>query len=309
MSNEGSVLITGATGFIGSRLAEHFASTGTEVHVVVRSSSKLDPLERFLDKIHVHTLGNSTRDLLRIMRSAAPRCVYHLASLFIAEHEVDDVSPLIESNIHFGAQLLDAMRESGVPSIVSAGTSWQHFANCKARPSCLYAATKEAFEVLARYYADAFGLKVVTLTLFDSYGPGDPRRKLFWHLRRAAETGARLPMSLGNQVLQMVYLDDIVRAFVVAGERLVGNPASSVEVFRLQSQQAMTLRQIVATYERVVQRPIDVVWGGRPYREREVFEPWTGDPILPGWKPQVGLEEGIQLMEGITAQASKAMNG
>ena len=291
------VLLTGATGFIGSHLAWHLVAAGKNVHIVVRPESDLDQLEELTDRIRIHVFDGKTEGLVEIMRSVAPACVYHLASLFVAEHQPCDISPLIQSNIQFGVQLLEAMKECCISSIVNAGTSWQNFENCRSRSSSLYAATKEAFEVFVRYFADAHRLSVITLRLFDSYGPGDKRRKLFWHLREAARRGTQLQMSTGEQVLELVYIDDLVRAFAVAGDRASIISKGTVELFRVPSLKSMSLRQIVERYAQITGRQIDVAWGARQYRAREVFHPWEGDPVLPGWKPQVGLDEGIFLME------------
>ena len=55
----------------------------------------------------------------------------------------------------------------------------------------------------------------------------------------------------------------------------------------------VTLRELVAIFERVTQAPLRIEWGGRPYRQREVMEPWGEGRPLPGWTPRVGLEEGL----------------
>lgn len=300
MRQNGSVLLTGATGFVGSNLARHLSAAGKNVHIIVRPESDLESLQEFTHKIHLHVFDGKTETLVEIMRSTEPDCVYHLAALFAAEHQSRDVSPLVQSNVHFGVQLLEAMKEVGISALVHAGTSWQNFEGCRARPSCLYAATKEAFEVIGRYFVDAHGLSMVALRLFDSYGRGDRRRKLFWHLRTSAVHRQRLQLSAGEQMIELVYIDDLVAAFAVAGERASSNPNGTIEVFRVPSSEPLTLRQLVARYAEVTGYHLNVAWGARPYRAREVFNPWAGDPILPGWEPRIGLTQGIQLMEGFS---------
>jgi nucleoside-diphosphate-sugar epimerase len=55
------------------------------------------------------------------------------------------------------------------------------------------------------------------------------------------------------------------------------------------------LREVVATLEQVAGRSLPIAWGARPYRDREVMEPWTGLPV-PGWQPEVTLEAGLRAL-------------
>jgi nucleoside-diphosphate-sugar epimerase len=73
------------------------------------------------------------------------------------------------------------------------------------------------------YYADAAGIRAVTLSLFDSYGPGDTRKKFLRLLLDCLETNGELQMSPGDQVLDLAHVDDICEAFLHAA-RLVRDP-------------------------------------------------------------------------------------
>jgi nucleoside-diphosphate-sugar epimerase len=142
-------------------------------------------------------------------------------------------------------------------------------------------------------------MSAVTLELFDTFGPDDPRPKLFSLLRRVAETGERLAMSPGEQLVDYVYIDDITNAFATSARRLLDGEARGAERYEVRTGEPLPLREIVETYERVTGRTIDAGWGERPYRDREVMVPYNGGETLPGWRAEVGLEEGIRRMEGI----------
>jgi nucleoside-diphosphate-sugar epimerase len=296
MPDQMSVLITGATGFVGYHLAAALLAQGRSVHLVTRSESVPRRLASLPGRAVVHEHDGTTGGMLRVVERAAPRTIFHLASLFLAQHTPDDVDPLIRSNILFGTQLLEAMARCGVPNLVYAGTSWQHYETQEYRAVCLYAATKQAFEDIARFYADAYALRAVTLKLFDTYGPRDPRNKLFALFRGAAARGEALRMSPGEQRLDLVYIDDVVRAFLHA-ERLLGAAAPGLtSSYGVSSGRRVTLREVAATYERVTGKQLNIQWGGRPYRAREVMRPWQGD-ALPGWQATTDLETGIRQME------------
>lgn len=291
-----SVLVTGASGFIGSHLVRRLLGQGWQVHIALRPGSSLAMLKDVGREqgMHVHLHDGSTENLIDIVKAAAPLAVFHLASLFLAQHTPADVERLVQSNLLFSTQLAEAMSVNQVALLVNAGTSWQHYDNQDYNPVCLYAALKQAFEAVLRFYAENNGLKVITLKLFDTYGPGDDRPKLLHLFQRIAATGETLAMSPGEQLIDLVYIDDVIDAFLLAFARLRAAPGALYESYALSSGAALPLRQLAAIYAGASGRPLNIEWGGRPYRPREVMTPWTGFRILPGWAPAVSLEEGMR---------------
>lgn len=281
-------LVTGASGFVGGHLARRLVAEGWDVHALVRPSSGATPEGA---RRHVH--DGSTASMHSLVAAARPEVVFHVASLVVVQHRPEDVAPLVEANVLLGAQLCDAMAAAGVKRLVHAATSWQHYQDADYQPVNLYAATKQAFADLARYYAEARGLTAVALELFDTYGPGDPRPKLVNLLARAAREGTPLSLSPGEQVLDLVHVDDVAEAFLGAARVDTQEPAPA---FALTSGARLTLRELVALFSRVAGRELPVTFGARPYREREVMTPWSRGRPLPGWHARVSLEDGLRAL-------------
>ncbi|WP_237247325.1 NAD(P)-dependent oxidoreductase [Sideroxyarcus emersonii] len=285
-------LVTGATGFVGSHLVRRLVTEGWEVHILNRAESRLPDHPEFAQTTrHIH--DGSTQGMAECVAQAKPDVVFHLASLFLAQHESKDIEPLVLSNVLFGSQLLEAMRINGVDKIVNTGTSWQHYNNEDYNPVCLYAATKQAFEDILAYYTEAASLKAVTLQLFDTYGPGDPRPKLFHLLAKTAKNQEALAMSPGEQLIDLVYIDDVIDAFLCAKDVLYELPKGH-QVYAVSSGQPLQLRELVAIYENELGVKLPIEWGKRTYRPREVMTPWNKGRTLRGWHPKVGLVEGIR---------------
>lgn len=293
-----TALVTGATGFVGSHVARRLVAGGMNVHLLLRPASSLEAVTDLVDRVTIHRHSNDVDALLVILDRAKPDIVFHLSTYFHAEHKPQDIAPMVASNVQFPAELLEVMTRSGCRLLVNAGTAWQHFKNEDYNPVCFHAATKQAFEAIVTYYAETRGLRTITLKLHDTYGPGDRRRKLFHLLRETTKNGAPLAMSPGNQKLDLTFASDVAEAFWIAGQRLLGGKnRAKHESFVIETREHRSLRKVAALYAEVTGTKLAIVWGGRPYREREVMAPWTKGRTIPGWKPKVRLREGIRLME------------
>ncbi len=284
-------MITGASGFIGRHLTSELLKAGHQVHALLRPRNQL-PNE--LLGVSVHAYDGTGKSIDLAFKSARPDVVVHLASLFLVEHQFSDIPNLCATNITFGTELVDAMIGNGCMHLVSAGTAWQNFGGQKGLPTNLYAATKEAFESILRYYCDARGLRNVTLKLFDTYGPRDSRKKLLRLLRDSAEAAQPLKLSPGEQEIDLLHVSDAVQAFMSAMVRVQKNPEGKFEDFYLRSGERNNLRTLVAKSAAASGKPIPVEWGSRPYRSREVMKPWAAGDILPGWSPKVPLDTGLK---------------
>lgn len=279
-------MITGATGFVGSHLARRLVNDGWTVHAIVRSSSKRDLIYDIQSAIYFHVYDGSIESMHNIFYSAQPEIMFHLASLFLSQHEGQDISNMIQSNVTMGTHLLEAAVTSNCFHFINTGTSWQHYKNETYNPVNLYAATKQAFEDILKYFVEAHGVSAITLKLFDTYGPDDPRPKIMNLLKRASETGEALDMSPGYQKIDLVHIDDVVEAFVLSAQRLINlNGGSINEVYGVASGRPLTLKDLVKKIEASTNKKINVNFGKKKYRNREIMEPWNSFKTIEGWKP------------------------
>lgn len=291
-------LITGVTGFIGGELARRLIKDNWSVAIVVREGSDLSSIADISAASTTYRYDGTTESLTSILDEAKPDVVFHLASLFLADHVPSQVTDLIGSNVLFGAQLLEAMVACGVRNIVSAGTSWQNFHSDSYRAVNLYAATKQAFEDILDFYVDRYALSSVVLKLFDTYGAADKRRKLITLIVDAVKNAQELGVSPGEQVIDISHIDDVVEHFLRAGEFSIAQELPESHVFFV-SGERFTVKELVKAIESAAATKASIVYGARPYREREVMYLPAVDGQTPPWDSlvsKISLRQGVQAL-------------
>ena len=298
------ILMTGITGFIGHHLGERLVKDGHELHAIVRPTSKVDELSENLRRnvqFHTYDKDNTILDIMTdlCVDDKRPDVVYHLAANYLNAHRFEDIHDLIQSNITFGTELLDAMAANNVCNFVNVGTFAQHYDDAEYNPVNLYAATKECFEGIIQYYVEVRNLKCIALHLFDTYGGDDKRGKILGLLKKISQTGETLKMSPGGQLIDIVYIDDVIEAFVAAGKLLAACKYDYCGTYGVSSTKPIPLREVVKIFERVAGKKLSIEWGGRPYRPREIMVPWSSYKLLPGWTPKVSLADGIKKFLGV----------
>lgn len=282
-------LVSGGTGFIGSYLVRALVAAGWEVHVLTRRTiTKADP-------VHYHQIPVGFKSLVPLFERIRPDTVFHLATYFVAEHHAHQITDLIEANLLFGTHLLEGMAATGVRRILNTGTTWQHMLPYSPdyHPANLYAATKQAFESLLDFYCEAHSFNAISLKLFDSYGPGDDRPKLLNVLVNRSEGSPPLKLSRGEQQLKLVHVLDVVEALIRSECLLLCQEVPSHHRYVLGSVKSLTLREVVEILELLAGRTFNVIWGAKPYRTREIMEPWTKGISLPGWYPRIPIRQGL----------------
>ena len=289
------VIVTGATGFVGSNLVKYLLKKNFNVAIIVREDSNLSNLDGVINEVEIFKYNNRLETLIVFFNEFNPKLVFHLASNFIAEHEFNQVDSLVLSNITFGLHMLEAMKETGVKQMINTGTSWQHYDNEDYNPVCLYAATKQAFESLIEYYVQAEDFKVISLKLFDTYGEKDTRPKLINLLHKFADEQIVLDMSLGAQMLNLVHVNDVCKAYYIAYKNLTKDYAYKGHlIFSIENEESYSLKQVLVLFENITGKKIKVNWGGRPYRKREVMKLWSNGKQLPNWTSDISLQEGLK---------------
>jgi len=288
------ICITGSTGFIGQNLIESLLRDNNDlkISVIVRTPQPNSSIQSSKIK-HFYDDGN-TNSLVNFFCDEKFDLVIHLASLYLKDHQSVEITELLDANIIFGTRVLEATIKAGVSYFINTGTTWQ-YVNKDNLPANLYAASKNAFLEITKYYTDISDLYLATIMLNDTFGPNDTRRKIF-NIWKDLEEGQTLSMSPGEQIIDILFIDDVVSAFRMLINQIFNDPNRKYanKIFSVTSKQSYRLKELSFIFEMVSKKKLNIVWGALEYRQREVMIPWCGGERIVGWVSEISIEEGIK---------------
>jgi nucleoside-diphosphate-sugar epimerase len=298
------VLITGATGFIGGLLAQRLAQAGAALWTGVLPGEAPERVAAL--PLHAERIAVEMRDadsVRKVLAAAAPEVIFHLAAVGVSDRGVD---PELVLAVNTGGvvHLLEALRTTAgngecAPRVVLVGTCYEYGANGSSDfdlcldPFDFYAASKIAAWAFGRAYWRVCGLPVVTVRLFQVYGPGQPAHTLVPAAISAALAGRDFPMTLGEQQRDFVYVEDVVEGLLAAALA----PGVEGQALDLGTGMAHALRQVVEQIWALAGGTGQVLAGALPYRRGEALALVANAARaaeLTGWRAHTDLEDGLR---------------
>lgn len=283
-----NILVTGGTGYIGSNLIDRLLSEGHNVWAIYN-----DTIPKSInDNLRWVKYNGRYDSLLKI--DGEIDIILHLATLFSPKHSIDLIDKMISANILLGIHLLEYARESKIENFINTSTYAQSIDDNSYNPQNFYTSTKQAFEDILKFYTESGFVKNITLSLYDTYGPNDNRPKFINLVINALDKNEIFNMSLGNQEIRYVYIDDVIEAYCLAIELLKSNKILKSETFSVCGNESFTLNELVKHINIILEKNLITNPGFYPYRDREIMECKPKFPKIPGWLPKVNLEEGVK---------------
>ena len=292
------VLISGATGSIGKELTVALCKAGHAVAIVVRDHHKAKSIYFTADAVRsvvIITIGTPNWD--EEVAAFSPEVVIHLASLLTSKDDMDIIPSLIESNITFGAQLLQALKPTNFKLFINTGTFAEYaYGGGEINPSYLYAASKTAFHSIIKYYQELSDFKVFNVIPYTVYGQADSQPKIIDIIYKSFFEKKPVSMSGGMQVLDFVHIDDVVAFYCMLVDKYVTSKERWND-FHLGTGTGNTLRAVSKLMAAKLQLSENINWGVLPYRARDTMHAVA--PIAKmtnrfGWSPVIDLETGIE---------------
>ncbi|MBF0386294.1 MAG: NAD-dependent epimerase/dehydratase family protein [Candidatus Omnitrophica bacterium] len=294
------VLITGASGFIGANLARALLAQGHEVHVLLRPQASLWRLQGVMACLQKHAVNlQDGKKLGPLLGKIAAEWVFHLAT-YGAYSSQQDIDTAVLTNITGINHLLPAALDAGCESFVNVGSSSEYGFKDHApkenevlEPNSHYALTKAYATMFCRHTSLTRDRHVVSLRPYSVYGPYEEPSRFIPQLVLSGLKGGYPPLVGPGVARDYVYVDDFVRACILAAQK---TDLPRGMVFNVGTGRQTTIRQAADIARKIFGIGRLPVFGGMVNREWDT-NVWVSDSRLIrqwlGWEPVVAFSDGI----------------
>jgi CDP-glucose 4,6-dehydratase len=310
MTRKGEVaFVTGAYGFIGGHLTKRLLAEGAEVVILQRDRPAHSLIVIEGDEPACSVAQGDLSDhqsLLRILNEYGVTTVFHLAAQAIVA--VANRSPLstFETNIRGTYNLLEAARLAPTVERVVVASSDKAYGqheelpyreDAKLQPTFPYDTSKAAADLVARSYAETYGLPVAVTRLANVYGGGDFNfSRLVPELARAIHAGeAPVIRSDGSPERDFIYAADAVDAYLTIADGLK-DPANIGMAFNAGAGRPWPVLEIVRTMLDVAGSSLEPDIQGHGIPEGEIDRQFLDSSLIEqrlGWTPSWSLTDGL----------------
>jgi GDP-mannose 4,6-dehydratase len=308
--------VTGITGMVGSHLADYLLEhTDWEIFGLCRWRSPLDNIAHLLPRINandrVHLVYGDLRDYLSIheaVKVARPDYVFHLAAQSYPKTSFDSPLDTLETNVQGTANVLEALRKNDIKAVTHVCASSEVFGRvpkeklpideeCTFHPASPYAISKVGTDLIGRYYAEAYGMTIMTTRMFTHTGPrrGDVFAESTFAKQIAMIEAGLIPpvVKTGNLDSLRTFADvrDAVRAYYML---VTVNPIGGA-YYNIGGTYSCTIREMLQTLISMSHTP-DI----RVETETDRLRPIDADLQVPntakfervtGWKPVIEFQQ------------------
>ncbi|HRX07246.1 MAG TPA: SDR family NAD(P)-dependent oxidoreductase [Kiritimatiellia bacterium] len=283
-----TVLVTGASGFIGAHLCRRLRKLGHRVAGVSRRHPENLPDGVEPCRADLASPGETAALLARIQ----PEWIFHLAGCVTGGRGMELVRPTFEANLASTVNLMEAAaRQGGCRRFVLAGSLEEPDA-VQSPPSSPYAASKAAATAYARLFHSLYDFPAVIARIFMVYGPDQKdARKLVPYVIDSLLRGEAPRLSSGTREVDWIYVDDVVDGLI----RLAAAPDLEGRTLDLGSGERVSVRDVVERIARLTGAAVPLHFD--PAADRPMEQIRTADAArtesLAGWRPRVTLDEGL----------------
>ncbi|MCS7054732.1 MAG: NAD(P)-dependent oxidoreductase [Thermoflexales bacterium] len=283
------VVISGASGFLGSHLARRLAAAGYDVVALVRANSNLRRLADLTGRIHIACLDQET--LNGLLRKLTPIAAVIHAAVNYGRADTK-LSELVETNVLFGLRLAEAAQSVGATCFINVGSALPP----KVSP---YALSKHQLSAWLQRLDQAVGMRIADVALENMYGEDENENQFVPRVILACLRNVeRLPLTAGDQQRDFIYIEDVVEAFALLLRYCLQAEArmNGYARYPLGSGNAVRIRDVASMIQQITGASTQLDFGAVPYRPHEAMFSQADLSAWKrlGWLPRHTLESGLR---------------
>jgi len=291
------ILLTGASGFLGSALALNWLEAGHKVALLLRDSSQLHRLKGLEDEFQI-IFSTNDAEINAFINNFQPDVVTHTACIYGRRNETN--LQIFEANQRFGLVIIESLRA------LSKNTYFINTGSALESHVSLYALSKNQFSEWGRALAREPDRKIkfINVLLQHMYGPNDDESKFTtFVIRECQRNKPELKLTAGEQLRDFIYIEDVVKAYdiLLAHE----SDFDSYEDIEIGSGVPLSIRNFVETVHKITKSSTQLLFGAIPYRNHEAMNSVANIKKMKnlGWTPKFDLKLG--LLETIAMESIK----
>jgi UDP-glucose 4-epimerase len=283
------VLITGASGFIGVHLVERLASAGTRLHLVSRNPPPGGLPGCWYQQDLSDPLGTEA-----LLRRIEPELIFHLTSESRGGVELDNVLPTFRNDLACAVNCLVAATRVRCRRTIIIGSLeepvGQSFVSAARAPLTPYAIAKYATHAYADLFQAAYGLPLVMVILFMTYGPRQKPFKVIPYTILTLLGGGQPRLSSGKRLVDWIYIDDVIDSFVAAGVA----PDVDGKTFEVGSSELVSIGSVAKLIASLIPGSKEILFGAEPDRGHDRVSNIALAAQYLGWRPRTPLRQGLE---------------
>jgi len=296
------ILITGASGFVGSHMSRRLVRDGYKVHALIRPSSLIERIRDIAPQLNFHRADLRDADSVKkIIESVKPRGIFHLAASTLASGRTAPLEELVPSNILGTINLINAVQKIDYDFFIHTGSFTEYGLKLdplresdRCEPPEIYSITKLASTLFAKEAGRGGKKPIVTLRLFTPYGPWIQPGRLVGEIISKALAGEDIVLTRPEVTRDFIFVEDIISLYLEAAKRA---REYGGEIFNLGSGRKTSIGELVDLILRRTGSQSALRWG--EFRQVSYdSDTWQADMNKTfssfHWRPLYTLEKGIE---------------
>lgn len=287
-----NLMLTGATGFVGSYLLKALVADDIRVICPIRSTSSTWRIDAYLKEPKVTLYNIEKYSLFKLMTEEKIEVIVHCATDYGRSGTL--ISDTLKANLIYPLQLLEAGAKCGVKYFINTDSYYNKFQNFYTHLAA-YSKSKRDFQAWATI---AFkNISQINVVLEHVYGPLDGEEKFVSRLidQLVVNKSIYFDATLGEQERDFVYIDDVINGY----RKIIHNLKTknlSGRTFEIGTGTSVKLSNFMQLVKSISKSPTKINLGALPYREGEIMSS-RADILslqLLGWTPKTSLREGVR---------------